>query len=253
MKFSANLGFLWTELPLPEAIRAASKAGFDAVECHWPYETPAAEVLQALDECGLRMLGLNTIRGKTGENGLSALPRREADARPAIDQSIAYARDIRASNIHVMAGIAEGPDAHDTFVGNLVYACDAARAFGITILIEPLNTRDAPGYFLTTSRQAEKIIRDVSRPNLKLMFDCYHLEIMEGNVLQRLTALMPVIGHIQIASVPERAEPDTGDIDYGRVFGVLRDLAYILPIGAEYRPRTTTDAGLGWMKSPTFA
>jgi len=250
MKFSANLGFLWTEHSLPDAIRAAKKAGFDAVECHWPYDTPIAEVNAALAETGLTMLGLNTVRGNldAGENGLSALAGREAEARLAIDQAIAYAAAINTPNIHVMAGFASGDVAHQTFIENLRYAVAQAAEHGITILIEPLNHHDAPGYFLQTSSQASAIIEAVGADNLKLMFDCYHLQIMEGDISRGLAAMMPIIGHIQIASVPDRGEPDSGELDYEHVFGVLEALGYKAPIGAEYKPRDGTDKGLGWFR-----
>ena len=251
MKFSANLGFLWTEHSLPDAIRAAKKAGFHAVECHWPYDTPTEEVNAALAETGLAMLGLNTSRGDVegGENGLSALVGGEDEAQAAIDQAIAYASAINTPNIHVMAGFASGNTAHQTFVENLRYATTQAAEHDITILIEPLNHHDAPGYFLQTSAQAKTIIEEVGADNLKLMFDCYHLQIMEGDISRRLAALMPIIGHVQIASVPDRAEPESGELDYGYVFGVLEELGYEEPIGAEYKPRGGTDSGLGWFDS----
>ncbi|NDR58400.1 hydroxypyruvate isomerase family protein [Aliiruegeria sabulilitoris] len=247
-KFSANLGFLWTEHSLPDAVRAAKAAGFDAVECHWPYETPAEDVAAALKETGLTMLGLNTVRGNPGENGLCALPGREAEAKAAIDQALAYAEAIGTPNVHVMAGFAEGPEAHATFVANLQYACEAAAKLGKTILIEPLNHHDAPGYFLGTSAQAVEIIEEVGAPNIKLMFDCYHLQIMEGDLTRRLTDRLPVIGHIQFASVPERTEPDCGEVNYDHIFAHIASLGYDAPLGAEYKPRGTTDEGLGWMK-----
>lgn len=248
MKFSANLGFLWADLPLPDAIRAAHAAGFDAVECHWPYEYHAADVALALRETGLQMLGLNTLRGKAGENGLAALPGRQVEARAAIDQSIAYARAISTPNIHVMAGFAQGQEAARTFAENLHYACTEAAPFGITILIEPLNRYDAPGYFLTTTDQAQEIIAASGQPNLKLMFDCYHVQLMQGDLTHRLTALLPIIGHIQFASVPDRAAPDAGEVNYAHIFQHIHALGYSAPLGAEYKPGPDTDAGLGWMK-----
>ncbi len=249
MKFSANLGFLWADRPLPEAIHAAHKAGFDAVECHWPYDTPAMDVARALGETGLLMLGLNTKRGDLakGENGLSALPGREEDARAAIDQAITYARAINAQNIHVMAGFATGPLAAAVFVENLAYACDQAAPFGITILIEPLNRHDAPGYFLTTTDQAQEIIKSVGAANLKLMFDCYHVQRMQGDLSHRLAALLPLIGHIQFASVPDRGAPDHGEVNYTYIFALIADLGYSAPLGAEYKPALDTDATLGWL------
>jgi hydroxypyruvate isomerase len=174
-KFSANLGFLWCDRPLPDAIRAAKAAGFDAVECHWPYETSAADVLKALRATGLTMLGLNTRRGDVaaGDNGLAALPSREREARAAIDEALDYAASVRAGNVHVMAGFANGQDAQQTFVANLCYAATQAASKGITILIEPLNSYDVPGYFLSTTSQAAAIISEVGAANLKLMFDCH--------------------------------------------------------------------------------
>jgi len=248
-RFSANLGFLWRELSLPDAIRAAKRAGFDAVECHWPYDTPTEQVAAALGETGLPMLGVNTIRGKEGEFGLSALAGREEDARDAIDQSISYARAIKAANVHVMAGRASGETARKTFAANLAYACREAAPHGITILIEPLNGYDAPGYFLNSSAQAVHIIEKIAAPNLKLMFDCYHIQLLEGDLTHRLGNLMPLIGHIQFASVPDRAEPDHGELDYRYIFKVIAELGYTAPLGAEYKPAGSTGDGLGWMQS----
>ncbi|MBM2293498.1 TIM barrel protein [Sulfitobacter pseudonitzschiae] len=245
MRFSANLGFLWTELTLPDAIRAAASAGFQAVECHWPYDVPADDVAVALRETGLPMLGLNTRRGAAGENGLSALPGRGADARAAVDEALAYAAATDTGAVHVMAGFAEGPAAHAAFVETLRYACD--RADGRTILIEPLNHYDAPGYFLRTTTQAEAILAEVGAANLKLMFDCYHVQLMEGDVTHRLERLLGLIGHVQVASVPDRGAPDHGELNYPHVWEVLARLGWDTPVGAEYRPVGPTEATLGWM------
>lgn len=247
--FSANLGFLWRELSLPDAIRAAKRAGFDAVECHFPYEVPVEDVRAALSETGLAMLGINTIRGRetAGDNGLAAIPERGEEARAAIRQAVDYAAAIGAANVHVMAGKAQGEAARRSFVDNLLYATELGRPHGITILIEPLNRYDAPDYFLTTSGQAADIIEAVGATNLKLMFDCYHIQIMEGDLTRRIEALMPMIGHIQIAAVPDRAEPDHGEVDYRHIVHRLDVMGYERPLGAEYRPASTTEAGLGWM------
>ena len=250
MKFSANLGFLWADRSLPDAIRAAKAAGFHAVECHWPYDVPAAEVTAALQQTGLRMLGLNTRRGDVagGENGLAAVPGRDAQARAAIDEAIAYAAAIDTPNIHVMAGFAQSRDAHETFVKNLRYACEQAARHSITILIEPLNRYDAPGYFLTTTDQALAVISEVGTTNLKLMFDCYHVQLMEGDLTHRIEALLPSIGHIQIASVPDRGAPDHGELNYPHLFRTIARLGYNAPLGAEYKPAGDTNETLGWMK-----
>ena len=246
MRFSANLGFLWTDLGLPDAIRAAKAAGFDAVECHWPYETPSDDVKAALIETGLPMLGLNTIRGTPGENGLSAVPGREAEARAAIDQAFEYADVIGAGAVHVMAGFAQGKDAHACFIENLRYA--AANAGSKTILIEPLNHYDAPGYFLQTTNQAVGILDELELPNVKLMFDCYHVQLMEGDLSHRLKSLQPRIGHIQFAGVPERGDPSKGEVNYSHIFKHINDLGYSAPLGAEYKPNGPTEATLGWLK-----
>ena len=247
--FSANLGFLWTDRPLPEAIRAAAAAGFDAVECHWPYDIPVNDVVTALDETGLPMLGLNTPRGDVaaGENGLAALPGREEEARRAITEALDYAKAIDCRAVHVMAGKAEGDQAFQTFVSNLVFAAETAGPSGPTILIEPLNAHDAPGYFLSNTALASAIIDVVGRPNVRLMFDCYHVGRTEGDVVGVFRQCLPIIGHVQFASVPDRGTPDHGEVDYADVFRTMDELGWTLPLGAEYRPEGDTDASLGWL------
>lgn len=249
MRFSANLGFLWVDLPLAQAIRAAAEAGFDAVECHWPYETPAGEIAAALAAAGLPMICLNTGPGDraAGEFGLAALPGREAAAHAAIDEALSYAEAIGARHVHVMAGNAEGARAEATFLSNLDHACRAAARLGIGILIEPLNPYDAPGYFLKTTGQAEALIDGLGAPNLRLMFDCYHVQATEGDLTRRLARLLPKIGHIQFASVPDRGPPDMGEIDFAHVFGEIARLGWTAPVGAEYRPRGATEESLGWL------
>ena len=248
MRFSANLGYLWADRPLPDAIRAAKAAGFDAVECHWPYDIPAAETRAALAETGLPMLGLNTRRGKPGDGGLLALPGRDAEARAAIDEAIAYAVATGTSAIHLMAGTATGPEAHETFLDNLRYA-HAQAPEGISLLIEPLNRHDAPGYFLQTTDQAAGIIEILALPRLKLMFDCYHVGRTEGDVTTRFKALLPIIGHVQFASVPDRGAPDRGELAYAHIFAEIARTGWTRPLGAEYRPGGPTEASLGWMRT----
>lgn len=250
-RFSANLGFLWTELSLPDAIRAAAKVGFDAVECHWPFDTPAADVREALEKNNLPMLGLNTRRGNVaaGDNGLAALSGREHEARAAIDEAIEYADAISARNVHVMAGVADGETAHQTFLENLHYASALAADYGIGILIEPLNAYDAPGYFLRTTDQARQIIQTVGKPNLKLMFDCYHVQVTEGDLSHKLEKHLDIIGHIQFASVPDRGPPDAGEVNYSHIFKVIDDLGYQRPLGAEYKPASSTRKSLGWLNA----
>ena len=249
MKLSANLGFLWTDRPLPEAIRAAGAAGFDAVECHWPYDVPPGDIVTALRDTGLRMLGLNTRRGDVaaGERGLAALPGREAEARASIDEAIAYAAATGTAAVHVMAGVAQGPEAEATFRESLRHACREATPHGITILIEPLNGRDVPGYFLATATQAAALIRDLDLPALKMMFDCYHVQIMEGDLTHRLAEFLPLIGHIQIAAVPDRGTPDHGEVDYRHIAAEIDRLGWTAAVGAEYHDPRPTEETLGWM------
>ena len=249
MKFSANLGFLWTERPLPDAIRAAKAAGFDAVEMHWPYDTPAETVRAVLAETGLPLLGINTRKGDVaaGENGLCALPGREGDARAAIDEAMDYAAAAGAAAVHVMAGFATGAAAEDVFCANLRHASAAAGRRGLTVLIEPLNRYDAPGYFLRTTEQAVGILDRVGAGNVKLMFDCYHVQLTEGDLTHRIERLLPRIGHVQFASVPARGEPSRGEVAYGHVFETLAALGWDMPLGAEYKPGGPTEATLDWL------
>lgn len=249
MKFSANLGFLWADLALPDAIRAAKSAGFDAVECHWPYDEPVEPVRQALQDTGLPMLGLNTRRGRAGDFGLAAIPDRKAEARAAIDEAIAYANAIDAGAIHILSGVANGQNAHATLCENLRYA--AART-NRTLLIEPLNRHDAPGYFLNTTDQARAIIEQIDAPVLKLMFDCYHVGRSEGDVVERLTHLLPIIGHIQFAAVPDRGPPDHGKLHYPTVFAAIAALGWSRPLGAEYKVDGATEDTLAWMSDPNM-
>lgn len=253
LKFSANLGFLWTELPLPEAIRAAHEAGFSAVEMHWPYAVPVETVKDVLGETGLPVIGLNTIRGSDGEFGLAALPGREAEARAAIDEAVAYAAAIGCRNVHVMAGKADGPEARAAFIDNLGHAVDKAAPYGIGIIIEPLNSKDVPGYFLAQCDEAASIIREVGSPHLKILFDCYHVALMSGDVLAAFRKHRAMVGHIQFAAVPDRGAPDHGDVDYSRLLPEIVAAGHEGWFGAEYRPGGPTEASLGWMRGFTAA
>ncbi|MEM8841986.1 MAG: TIM barrel protein [Pseudomonadota bacterium] len=249
MKFSANLGFLWTGLSLPEAIRRAAGAGFDAVECHWPFDEDPGAVRAALEETGLPMLGLNTLRGDVaaGEAGLAAVPGRYARAREVIDQAVAYAARIGARNVHVMAGVASGGQARATYCENLAYAAERAGAEGIGILIEPINTRDIPGYHLNLVEDGADVIARVGQDNVRLMFDCYHVQIMQGDLIRRIETHLDVIGHLQFAAAPSRAEPDTGEVAYDWLIPAVAALGYDGYWGAEYKPAGTVEDGLGWL------
>jgi hydroxypyruvate isomerase len=252
--FSANLGFLWPDRPLLERIGAAAKAGFTAIELHWPYDVPAGEVKAACARYGLRLMGLNTAVGDAakGEFGLGALPGREADFAAAMRQAIGYAVEAGAGAIHVMAGVTTGLDAsscRQAFIANLTRFAPEAASQGLTLLLEAINPRDKPGYFYSTQDEAAEIIAAVGAPNLKLMFDVYHCGVAEGDITKKLERLLPLIGHIQIAAVPSRAEPDEGEVDYSHIFAVLARLGWRKPLGCEYRPRAGTDEGLVWREA----
>lgn len=249
-RFSANLGFLFTEYPLVDAIQAAHRCGFDAVECHWPYAIPAPEVKAALDACALPMLGINTRRGdlSRGDNGVAAIPGREAEAEDLIEEAVRYADAIGCRQVHVMAGkTSRDEKAEATFVRNLQFACSLASKHDIRILIEPLNNRDAPGYHLNTLDAALATIQATGAVNLKVMFDCYHLQIMQGDLTRRLQQNLPSIGHIQIAGVPDRDEPDKGEVHYVNLLDALDAMGWEGYVGAEYRPASGTEAGLDWL------
>ena len=249
IRFSANLGLLFTEYALPDAIHAAHDAGFDAVECHWPYDHPSDAIASALAATGLTMLGLNTHRGdaEKGEFGLTALPQRITEARAAIDQAIDYARVISCRRVHVMAGNCRDPRSHEVMIENLRYA--TAQAPDLIFMIEPINSIDLPDYALSSVADADVMINTVAASNLKLMFDCYHVGKMGGDVISLLKAHIDQIAHIQFASVPDRGPPDEGVLDYRAVFQTIQDLGYSQPLGAEYKPRGQTKDSLDWLKT----
>ena len=253
-RFSANLGLLWADRPLPQRIEAAALAGFRAIEMHWPYDVPAAEVAAVAKRHELTILGINTAPGDfaRGERGLGAVPGREREFQTTVRQSIDYCIDCGASAIHVMAGNAAPSDrqrAGAVFADNLRAAAAEAATHKLTLLLEPLNPRDNPGYFYSTVTEAVSLIEELALPNIKLQFDVYHVAVSEGDVLTKLKRYMPVIGNVQIAAVPSRAEPDEGEIAYPTIFAAVDTLGYKGWVGCEYRPRGDTDEGLKWMKT----
>lgn len=249
-RFSANLGFLWTELALPQSIEAAKRAGFDAVECHFPYVIDPHRVKEALERTGIRMLGINTRLGTNGaaDFGLMSLAGREQEARDSIDEAIAYGRIIGCRHINAVAGKSQGaPGSEEIYRANLAYAAEKAAAAGMRVVIEPVNQRDAPGYHLDSVEAGIATIQALDADNLHVMFDCYHVQIMQGDLTERLRTALPHVGHIQIAAVPDRGEPDQGEVDYPQLLAALDSMGYAGHVGAEYHPRTTTDEGLGWL------
>jgi hydroxypyruvate isomerase len=197
------------------------------------------------------MLGLNTPTGNPGEFGLGAVHGREGDFAAAVELSLSYGAAIGATALHCMAGLGSADDrlAETTFVRNLTAAADKAANAGITLLIEPINHRDRPAYFLTRVEQAAAIIAQVGRANVKIMFDFYHVQIAQGDLLSRFQACRQLVGHVQMAAVPSRAEPDEGEVNYAEICRELDRLGYDGWIGAEYKPRGRTEDGLGWLKA----
>lgn len=249
-RFSASLGFLWPDDGLCDSILAASRAGFDGVECHWPYAVSADDVRFALVEAGVPMLLINTRPGDVtaGEFGLTAVPGRQKQAREFIDESLEYADQIRSRFVHVMAGRTDGGDtAQQTYVENLNYACREASKRDIVVLIEPINKRDVPGYHLATLDAAAKTLKAVNHGSLKLLFDCYHLQIMQGDIINSIKSCFDNIGHVQFASVPDRAEPDEGELNYRYIFEAMTRMGYKGYFGAEYKPTCRTADHLGWL------
>jgi len=254
IRLSANLGFLWADLPLTQRIEQAAAAGFKAVELHWPFDTPATDVRAACQSNEVTVLSVNTPQGDVaaGDAGLAAQVGRESEFIAAFESTLRWAVQAGASKIHVLPGMAMASNAQasrQTFVTNLQWAADLAAQEGMTILLEALNHRDKPGYFYHTQAQANSIRLEADRDNIKLMFDVYHVGVTEGDVLVKLEHYLPNIGHIQIAAVPSRREPDEGEIRYEAVFKRLEELGFDGWIGCEYKPRESVEAGLSWVQA----
>ena len=252
-RFAANLAYLFTERPLIERFAAAAAAGFTAVELQLPYDLAPAAVEAELDRHGLTVLGLNTAAGQGagGEFGIGAVPGREQEFAAVFKQALDYVTAIGGCQIHCLAGKVppeQRPAAEGVFIRNLAAAADAAAAKNITLLIEPINQRDRPDYFLTRAEHAADIIGKLGRANVRIQFDFYHAQIVGGDLIRRFEKHQPVVGHVQIAAVPSRAEPDEGEVNYREIFAALDRLGYRGFIGCEYRPRATTEAGLGWAR-----
>ncbi|HEY7248162.1 MAG TPA: TIM barrel protein [Xanthobacteraceae bacterium] len=252
-RFAANLAYLFTERPLIERFAAAARAGFAAVELQLAYDHAPSAVKAELDRHGLTVLGINTAPGKapTGEFGVGAVPGREEEFAALFAQSLDYVTAIGGCQIHCLAGRVppeQRPAAERTFIRNLVAAADRAGERNITILIEPINPRDRPDYFLTRVEQAADITAKVGRPNVRIQLDFYHAQIVGGDLIRRFEKHLPLIGHVQVAAVPSRHEPDEGEVNYREIFAALDRLGYGKWIGCEYRPRGSTEDGLGWAR-----
>ena len=249
-RFAANLGYLFTDRSLLERIDAAAACGFKAIELQFPYDVPPSQVKAAAERNKLTVLGINTPPGdRAGEFGLAAVPEREKDFQVLFERALDYISFVGGGAVHCLAGKVEPerrPAAERMFVDNLRIAADHAATKNITLLIEPINGRDRPDYYLNRVEHAADIIGKVGRPNVKIQFDFYHVQIVGGDLLHRLEQYLPLVGHLQCAAVPSRHEPDEGEVNYPAVFAAVDGLGYRGWIGAEYRPRGTTEAGLGW-------
>jgi len=245
-RFAANLTMMFNEVTFLDRFAAARHAGFKAVEYLFPYDHAPEAIRVRLDEYELEQALFNAPAGDWdgGERGLAAIPGAEGRFAEAIELALTYAETIRPHNIHILAGLAQGPRARETYLENLRRAC--ALAPEQRFLIEPINTRDMPGYFLTTTDEARSIIEEVGAPNLRLQLDLYHCQIMEGDLTRRIEALAPLIGHVQIAGVPNREEPDAGESNFAYLMQTLDRVGYTGWVGYEYRPAGATEAGLGW-------
>jgi hydroxypyruvate isomerase len=252
-RFAANLGYLFTDRTLLERIDAAAVAGFKAIELQFPYDVPATAVKAAIAKNNLTILGLNTPPGeREGEFGLAAVPGREKDWQVLFGRALDYASAIGGSAIHCLAGKVapeQRPAADRVFIDNLARAADLAAARNIMLLIEPINSRDRPNYFLNHVEHAADVIAKIGKPNIRMQFDLYHVQIVGGDLIHRLEKFLPVIGHLQCAAVPSRHEPDEGEVNYPAVFEAVDRLGYRGWIGAEYRPRRRTEQGLGWARA----
>lgn len=256
-RFAANLSMMYTEHDFLDRFAAAAADGFKGVEFLFPYAYTPQELARRLADNGLQQALFNAPPGDwdAGERGMSALPGREDEFRQSIARALDYAQALDCPHIHVMAGmVPAGVDRaamRATYIENLRWACEQAKPDGRTLLIEPINGRDMPGYFLSRQDDAHAVIAEVGAGNLKVQMDLYHCQIVEGDLAMKIRQYLPTgrVGHFQIAGVPDRHEPDQGEVDFRYLFGVIDAMGYDGWIGCEYRPAAGTSAGLGWLRA----
>lgn len=251
-RFTANIAMMFAERPFLERIDAAAVAGFDMVECHLPFAASIEDFGRRLADAGVALTGINAAAGDAaaGEFGLAALAGRGADFDREWRRALDYAVALGVKKMHVLAGVVAAEErerAIETYVERIDAIAPQAATEGITILLEPLNVRDRPGYLVSRSDEIVALIARIGAPNVKLMFDAYHIQIMEGDLTRRIERHRPAIGHVQVASVPGRHEPDEGEVAIGAIFQALEAVGYTDPIGLEYVPRGRTEDGLGWL------
>lgn len=253
-KFAANFSMMFNEVPFPDRFAAAREAGFKGVEFLFPYEFEPEAIEKRLKEYGLENVLFNLPPGNwaAGERGTASLAGREEEFRAGVDRALAYALRLGTRRLHAMAGVlparGDAAAARDRLISNLKYAAEKLAPHNITLLLEAINTRDMPGFLISTQAQSFEICSAVNAPNLKMQMDLYHMQVMEGDLERKLRHYLPWCGHIQIAGAPERHEPDTGEIRYQHLFTVLDQIGYSGWIGCEYRPAGKTVDGLGWFR-----
>lgn len=254
-KFAANLSMMFTEVPFLDRFIAASNAGFSAVEFLFPYEYPAEVVRDRAIAAGVEVTLFNMPPGdwKAGERGIACIPGRTEEFRAGVDKALSYTSVLGVSRLHAMAGIvphdADPVVCRATLIDNLTYAADRVARHGITLLLEAINTRDMPGFSVSTQLESYAICREVNAPNLKMQMDLYHMQVMEGDLATKLRLYASHCGHIQVAGCPERNEPDTGEIRYEYLFQLIDAIGYDGWLGCEYRPAGRTSDGLNWLLS----
>ena len=252
-RFCANLSMMFNEHAFLDRFDAAAQAGFTAVEFLFPYDHPAAEVQSRLQAAGLSQILFNLPPGdwSMGERGTASLPGRETEFRDGVKRALDYAAVFGTKRLHCMAGLMSAGTAHETaasiYAANLAWACEQALAAGVLVVIEPINHRDMPGFFLNTTDHAAAVVQAIGRDRLAILFDVYHCQVTEGDVTSRLAKLLPLIGHVQVADVPARNEPGTGELNWDFIFRRIDELGYVGWIGCEYRPASETLAGLDWL------
>jgi hydroxypyruvate isomerase len=256
-KFAANLSFLFTEVDFLRRFEAARDAGFRAVEFHFPYAFPRDALADVVRQAGVQVILFNLPAGdwEKGERGIACDPARVTEFRDGVAAAIDYARALDCPKVNCLAGIPpQGADADQvltTFVENLKFAADAFLDEQRMLVMEPINTRSIPGFYLNTTAQALDIIREVGADNLKIQYDIFHMQIMEGDLTKTIESALPQIGHIQFADVPDRHEPGSGEVNFDYVFGWIDRIGYDGWVGAEYVPMSGTREGLGWLKRYT--
>lgn len=252
-RFAANLSFLYQDLPFLDRFAQAAEDGFGAVEYVSPYEFDKAEVANTLKLAGIEQALFNLPAGNWagGERGIACLPDRMDEFRRGVDTAIDYARALNCKTLNCLAGLAPNsadPDALDAvLIDNLNYAAPRLANAGINLVIEPINRRDMPTFHLATTNHAERIMAKVTSGNLKIQYDFYHMQIMQGDLVPTFARLQDRIGHVQIADNPGRNEPGTGEINYPFIFAALDRLGYAGWVGCEYKPSAGTSQGLAWM------